>query len=109
MLSSGGAQSGLGRDGGYVQSDSRFRSRGLMTQCVAALLRYLFEELKLHRVTIRCATGNKRSCAIPERLGFRQEGVELEAEWVGGRWVDLLNWGILEQEWRQSSSTAVPN
>jgi ribosomal-protein-serine acetyltransferase len=88
--------------------DGRFRGRGLMTQCVTALLRYLFEELKLHRVTIRCATGNNRSCAIPERLGFRQEGVELEAEWVGGRWVDLVNWGILEQEWRRSVGTPSP-
>ena len=82
--------------------DAEVRSRGVMTQCCAALLRYLFEELKLHRVCIRCATGNTRSCAIPERLGFRHEGVELEAEWVGGRWVDLVNWAILEDEWRQS-------
>lgn len=89
--------------------DSKFRGRGLMTQCVTALLRYLFDELKLHRVTIRCGTGNKLSCAIPERLGFRQEGVELEAEWVSGRWVDLVNWGILEQEWRRSIGTTSPD
>jgi ribosomal-protein-serine acetyltransferase len=82
--------------------DVKVRSRGVMTQCCAALLRYLFEELKLHRVCIRCATGNMRSCAIPQRLWFRREGVELEAEWVGGRWVDLVNWAILEDEWRQS-------
>lgn len=87
--------------------DARVRGQGVMTQSVAALLRYLFEDQKLHRVSIRCATGNKRSCAIPQRLGFRQEGVELEAEWVGGRWVDLLNWGMLEQEWRQALASSV--
>ena len=76
----------------------RFARRGVMTKCCAALLRYLFEELKLHRVCIRCGTGNTRSCAIPQRLGFRYEGLELEAEWVGGRWVDLVNWAILEGE-----------
>lgn len=86
--------------------DERFRGRGVMTRAVAALVNILFEELKLHRVTIRCATGNTKSCAIPERLGFRQEGVELEAEWVGGRWVDLLNWGILDREWRNRGTAS---
>src|SRR5580693_2672180 len=46
--------------------DAKFRGRGLMTQCCAALLRHLFDDLMLHRVCIRCATGNTRSCAIPE-------------------------------------------
>jgi ribosomal-protein-serine acetyltransferase len=80
--------------------DAGVRSRGVMTQCCAALLRYLFEELKLHRVSIRCATGNARSCAIPQRLGFRREGLALQAQWVAGRWLDLVDWAILEDEWR---------
>ena len=84
--------------------DEKFRGQGVMTSCCAALLDYLFDELKLHRVTIRCATGNRASCAIPRRLGFREEGVELEAELVGGRWLDLLNWGILDREWRAKRS-----
>jgi ribosomal-protein-serine acetyltransferase len=71
-----------------------------MTQCCAAMLDYLFHEAKLHRVCIRCATGNTRSCAIPERLGFRREGLEREAELLGDRWVDLWNWAVLEDEWR---------
>jgi ribosomal-protein-serine acetyltransferase len=83
--------------------DARYRGKGLMTRCCVSLLNYLFIDQKLHRVSIRCATGNHASCAIPKRLGFRQEGVEREAEWVGGRWVDLLNWAILDHEWRQSS------
>ncbi len=82
--------------------DEKFRGQGVITQCCAALLGYLFEELKLHRVCIRCATGNTRSCAIPQRLGFRQEGIELEAEWVAEKWLDLWVWGMLEGEWRQS-------
>ncbi len=81
--------------------DGKFRGQGLMTQCCAGMLNYLFGELKLHRVSIRCAPGNTRSCAIPERLGFRREGLERDAEWVGGRWVDLWMWAIIESEWRE--------
>lgn len=85
--------------------DANFRGHGVMTRCCAALIRYLFEESKLHRVCIRCATKNTASCVIPQRLGFRREGVELEAEWVAGRWVDLLNWALLESEWQAGQRT----
>jgi len=76
------------------------QGRGLMTQCCAAFLDYLFDDLGLHRVTIQCGVGNARSCAIPKRLGFSREGVMRQAEWVNDRWVDLVVWGSLEQEWR---------
>ena len=45
-----------------------------MTKTCSYLITYLFEELKLNRIEIRCAETNRRSCAIPERLGFRLEG-----------------------------------
>ena len=50
-----------------------FQGKGLMTKSCRALIGYAFNELKLNRVEIRCATKNKRSRAIPERLGFTQE------------------------------------
>ena len=64
--------------------------------------RYLFDDLALHRVTIQCGTGNQRSCAIPQRLGFTREGVMREAEWVNDRWVDLVVWGMLSPDWHTS-------
>jgi ribosomal-protein-serine acetyltransferase len=82
--------------------DKAHAGRGIVTRCAASLLDYLFDEANLHRVEIRCGTGNHRSCAIPERLGFTREGVLRDAEWVGGRWVDLVVWGLLEHEWRRS-------
>src|SRR3712207_8983550 len=47
-----------------------------------------FLELGLNRVSIACATENKKSCAIPERLGFRREGVQRQAEWLYDHFVD---------------------
>jgi ribosomal-protein-serine acetyltransferase len=77
--------------------------KGIVTQCCRYLLNYLFNEVALHRVEIRCGTGNIRSCAIPRRLGFRYEGVLREAEWVNDRWLDLNLWSMLEQDWRGGS------
>ncbi len=80
--------------------DSAHQGKGIMTRCVAVLLDYLFDEVMLHRVEIRCGTGNFKSCAIPQRLGFQREGVARGAEWVNDRWIDLVVWSILQDEWQ---------
>lgn len=84
---------------GYWLDHAR-QGQGIMTRCCTVLLDYLFGELQVHRVEIRAATGNVRSCAIPERLGFTREGIAREAQWVGERWLDMVIWSMLEAEWR---------
>ena len=79
--------------------DAAAEGKGVMTRCCRALLQHLFVERGLHRVEIRCATGNTRSCAIPARLGFAREGVLREAEWVNDRFYDLVVWSLLEQDY----------
>jgi ribosomal-protein-serine acetyltransferase len=77
--------------------------KGIITKCCATMLDYLFNELALHRVVIQCGTGNHRSCAIPQRLGFTREGVARQAEWVNDHWLDLVVWSMLEEEWKRRS------
>ena len=81
--------------------DGGQQGKGIISACCVALLDYLFDELNLHRVVIQCGVENTRSCAIPQRLGFSREGVAREAEWVGDRWVDLVVWSMLKQQWRK--------
>jgi len=73
---------------------------GLMTAAVSALLRHGFRTLKLNRIEIRAGTRNRRSRAIPERLGFRHEGTLRQAERLGDRFVDHAVYGLLAPEWR---------
>jgi ribosomal-protein-serine acetyltransferase len=73
--------------------------QGIMTRCVARLLEYAFDELKLNRVEIRCATANQRSRRIPERLGFIQEGVLRQAGWVNDHYEDHIVYSLLAPEW----------
>jgi ribosomal-protein-serine acetyltransferase len=80
--------------------EERYQGKGIMTRCCVTLIDYLFHDVGLHRVTIQCGTGNVRSCAIPQRLGFTREGLTREGEWVNDRWVDLVTWGMLDREWK---------
>jgi len=77
-----------------------YQGRGIMTAACAALVTHAFHEYGLHRVEIRCATGNDRSRAIPLRLGFTEEGVLHEVEWLYDHWVDLRVFAMLERNWR---------
>lgn len=72
---------------------------GLVTMASIEILRLLFEDKQLHRVEVQCGAGNKRSRAVPERLGFVQEGIKRESEWITSRYVDHVVYSMLSTEW----------
>ena len=53
-----------------------------MTACCRAFVAHGFDTWKLNRITIECATENVRSRAIPERLGFKLDGIVRGIEWL---------------------------
>src|SRR5208337_3096322 len=60
--------------------DASHQGKGIMTASCRVMINHAFRDLDLHRVVIRCATENRRSRAIPERLGFELEGVARQSE-----------------------------
>lgn len=79
--------------------DREHEGRGLMTRAVAALVDHALSVWELNRVEIRAAPQNHRSRAIPERLGFVQEGVLRQSERVGGRYLDSVVYSMLAADW----------
>lgn len=77
--------------------------QGLMTAACRVMTDHAFRELGLVRMEIRCATRNARSRAIPERLGFRQEGIARRAEWLYDHFVDLMIYAMLAGDWSAAS------
>ncbi|HST59845.1 MAG TPA: GNAT family protein [Longimicrobium sp.] len=84
----------------------KHQGRGFMTLACRAYVDHSFRELGLNRVEIRAATGNARSRAIPERLGFPLEGVLRDAEWLYDHFVDHAVYGLLAREWPGSPPAA---
>jgi ribosomal-protein-serine acetyltransferase len=81
-----------------------FLGRGLATRGARAVLAHLFDLEHLHRVEMQCAVENVASRAIPERLGFRLEGIRRDSHWITTRFVDHAVYGLLAAEWRQMSA-----
>jgi ribosomal-protein-serine acetyltransferase len=82
--------------GYWIDADSE--GQGIVTRACRAIVAEGFAAYGLHRIEIRCATGNLRSAAIPLRLGFHEEGILREAEWLHDRFVDLRVFSQLESE-----------
>lgn len=80
--------------------------QGIMTRCCRALVEQAFQVLGLNRVTIPAAVGNGKSRAIPERLGFKNEGVIRDAEWLHDHYVDHVLYAMLKREWNGEQSPA---
>ncbi|MFX3635166.1 MAG: GNAT family N-acetyltransferase [Candidatus Pristimantibacillus sp.] len=76
-----------------------YQGQGIMTKCCKALIDYIFNELELNRVEIGAAEGNEKSRAIPERLGFVQEGIVRQEEWLYDHFVDIVIYGMLKEDW----------
>ncbi len=85
---------------GYWLAAER-QGAGTMTAAVCALLDHAFERWGLGRVEIRAGVLNARSRAIPQRLGFREEGVLRSAERIGTRVIDHVVYVMTAREWRR--------
>jgi len=69
-----------------------------MTLAVMEMLSIGFNDFSLNRIEIQCAIENTKSRAIPERLGFIQEGILRSSEKVNGQYFDHAVYGLLRND-----------
>ncbi len=72
--------------------------KGHMTRAVAAVVRFGFSNLRLHRIEAACIPDNAPSMALLERNGFRREGLARAYLKINDAWRDHVLFGLLEGE-----------
>src|SRR5205823_12169001 len=77
-----------------------FEGKGIMTRTCSALVDLAFDDLGLNRVEISCANENTRCRMVPERLGFKHEGVSRQRERIYDHFVDTVRYSMLASEWK---------
>jgi ribosomal-protein-serine acetyltransferase len=80
----------------------KFQGKGIMTRAFETLINYGFKELGLNRIEVSVATENHKSRALPERLGFTEEGKLRQAEWLYDHYVDHVIYGLLAEDWKSN-------
>lgn len=75
--------------------------KGIMTKSVKSLVDYIFSVMNMNRIQIKCGVGNRKSSAIPKRLGFQFEGIERHGEKHKNGYIDLEVYSLLRLEWEK--------
>lgn len=91
------------RIGKVLIGSSNSRGKGYGTQIMLAALKFAFEELKLHKVTLGVFDFNTSAIKCYEKVGFKQEGILRDARKNGDEYWNLIEMGILENEWPAKS------
>jgi ribosomal-protein-alanine N-acetyltransferase len=65
-----------------------FAGQGCMSRAVAAILPFVFDDLRLHRVEAACLPQNIASQRVLQRNGFQREGLARRYLRIDGAWRD---------------------
>lgn len=79
------------------------QGKGYAKSALKALINDLFGEGNRHRITASIDTQNIPSIKLVESLGFRKEAHFIESYYNNGKWVDDLQYAILQREWKEIS------
>lgn len=80
--------------------------QGYGTDAMRLIVRYGFEELDLHRISLTVFDYNPRARRVYEKLGFEVEGRLRQALHKDGQRADILVMGLLRAAWEARSAEA---
>ena len=72
-----------------------FQGEGYARDALETLVEYAFDQLGLHKVSAEAFAFNEASIGLLESVGFEEEGLLREEEWIDGAWVDVVRFGLL--------------
>lgn len=81
------------------------RHKGYGTDATMAVMRYVFDELGFHRLDVSWLNDNTVSSKTLTKCGFVKEGIKREYIYKGGKYRDLIEAGILADEYYQMINT----
>ena len=77
---------------------ARHAGKGHMTRAVAAVVRFGFATLRLHRIEAACIPDNAPSIALLQRNGFRREGLARAYLKINDAWRDHVLFALVDGE-----------
>ncbi|KAE9398794.1 acyl-CoA N-acyltransferase [Gymnopus androsaceus JB14] len=79
-----------------------FWGRGFATEVSRFIVDYAFHQLAMHRITLTVHGNNTAAIRVYNKVGFVQEGVQRKANWMDGKWQDVVWMAVLDEDWEAS-------
>lgn len=93
---------------GIVIGVKEYWDKGYGSDAMRTLLRYAFDTLNLHKVSLGAFADNKRALRTYEKCGYRTIGVQREHRYSYGRYQDEVMMEVLEDEFRRAEAARKP-
>jgi RimJ/RimL family protein N-acetyltransferase len=77
-----------------------YQHRGIATEAIELILKYVFEELGKHRAFAVTDAENTAVASTFRRIGFRLEATFIQNVWFKGAWGSEHVFAMLQTEWR---------
>ena len=94
---------------GYHLKEERHRNKGYMSEAVAEMLCFGFEEMKLGRIEAFVSPDNKPSLSLMEKFGFKREGYLNKRFLVDGVLTDLVAFALLRPDYETQQPKELPD
>jgi len=86
----------------YIIGEAAKRRRGLASEATSLIMDFGFNTLGLHRIYLQVLENNLPALGMYRKLGFFQEGVAREHLFSQGKFVNVIQFSILEHEFIES-------
>jgi RimJ/RimL family protein N-acetyltransferase len=73
--------------------------KGYASEAVSTIIKWGFEQVKLHRIEAGVATENSRSIKLLEKVGMKREGLCRQILPIRGEWKDNYMYAILDVDY----------
>src|SRR5262245_25192346 len=87
--------------------ETKDRGKGYGTDAMRVILRYAFQELNLHRVSLDAVATNAQAIRSYVKCGFVHEGQTRGTEYRNRRRDNLVSMGILREEWEAKVASSM--
>lgn len=85
--------------------DYEYEGKGLMFEALEASIKYVFKDLKIHRIMANYMPINIKSAKLLYRLGFIIEGYAKNYLQINGQWEDHILTSLSIEQWQNIQNT----
>lgn len=92
----------------FYLGEAQLQGSGIGARVELAVLEYVFEELKLNKLSCEVFVTNEKVVAMHEKFGFRREAYFRQHIRKDNAFLDVVGLAMLRREWQQLRETLRP-